>query len=199
MKIFSNEIYHIYNQGNNREKIFHKAEDYLTFLTIVRKTVFQNSSILAWCLMPNHFHFLIYATEHSAKSKIIGNIVSCELSNAFRLLQSEYAQFINKKYNRSGSLFRQKAQAKSTAEGSNHYHDIAFNYIHQNPLKAGIVNSLGDWPYSSYQDYLGKRNGNLCDKLMAEKFIGINYNRLEEETLNTIPDSILEKIFLKRK
>src|SRR5436190_10511203 len=117
MKINPNEIYHIYNQGNNREDIFYADEDYLEFLALFRKYVYTHCKVFAYCLMPNHFHFLIYATEDSATIKRIGNIDSCELSNGFRLLQSRYAQYINKNGNRTGSLFRQKGKAKSMSDG----------------------------------------------------------------------------------
>lgn len=97
MKINANEIYHIYNQGNNREAIFYDDADYLQFLLLFRKYVYRHCKVLAYCLMPNHFHFLVYATEDSASIKRIGNIDTCELSNGFRLLQSSYTQVINKK------------------------------------------------------------------------------------------------------
>ena len=117
MNIIANEIYHIYNQGNNRERIFHEDADYIEFLKLFRKYVLPNCETLAYCLMPNHFHFLIQATELSAKNKLVGNLNLCELSNGYRLLQSNYAQYINKKKGRTGSLFRQKTKAKSLQEG----------------------------------------------------------------------------------
>ena len=91
MKINAHEIYHIYNQGNNRETIFYAVEDYLEFLLLFRKYVYTHCKVLAYCLMPTHFHFLIYATEDSATIKRIGNIDSGVISNGFRLLQSSYA------------------------------------------------------------------------------------------------------------
>ncbi|MDA3905864.1 MAG: hypothetical protein PF484_07300, partial [Bacteroidales bacterium] len=52
-------IYHIYNQGNNRQRIFLNRENYLFFLKKVKNYVLPYADILAWCLMPNHFHFLV--------------------------------------------------------------------------------------------------------------------------------------------
>lgn len=97
MNIIANETYHVYNQGNNRERIFHEDADYIEFLKLFRKYVLPNCETLAYCLMPNHFHFLIQATELSAKNKLVGNLNLCELSNGYRLLQSNYAQYINKR------------------------------------------------------------------------------------------------------
>lgn len=88
MKITANEIYHIYNQGNNRETIFHSDADYLEFLRLFTKYVYPNCKLLAWCLMPNHFHFLVFSTEEGAAIKRVGNIESTLLSNGLRLLLS---------------------------------------------------------------------------------------------------------------
>ncbi|MDB5278713.1 MAG: hypothetical protein JWR61_3668 [Ferruginibacter sp.] len=198
MKIIADDIYHIYNQGNNQETIFYTDEDYIQFLTIFRRVVQPHCSVLAYCLMPNHFHFLLYTTDDSAKVKRIGNIDSCELSNGFRLLQSSYAQYVNKKYNRSGSLFRQKAKAKSTSEGTGEYHAIAFHYIHQNPVKAGLVKRLEDWPYSSFIDYAGIRKGSLCNQLLAEERIGFNKNNFIRQSYDEIDPELVQHIYDKR-
>ncbi len=198
MKIVAGEVYHIYNQGNNQETIFYHDEDYLEFLNLFRKFVYAHCTVLAYCLMPNHFHFLIDATEASAKLKRIGNIDSCELSNGFRLLQSSYAQHINNKYERTGSLFRQKAKAKSTAAGNEQYRFIAFNYIHQNPIIAGLVAKMEDWKYSSFADYAGLRNGTLCNKLQAEQLIGFDKNNFIKESYQSINPETVKNIFDKR-
>jgi putative transposase len=198
MKIIAGEVYHIYNQGNNQETIFYCDEDYLEFLNLFRKFVYTRCTVLAYCLMPNHFHFLIDATEGSAKLKRIGNIDSCELSNGFRLLQSSYAQHVNNKYERTGSLFRQKAKAKSTAAGDERYRFIAFNYIHQNPLVAGLVAKMEDWKYSSFADYAGLRNGTLCNKLLAEQLIGFDKSNFIKESYRSINPETLKDIFDKR-
>ncbi|MCW3092803.1 MAG: hypothetical protein JWP81_3872 [Ferruginibacter sp.] len=198
MKINAHEIYHIYNQGNNRQTIFYGEEDYREFLNLFRKYVYSHCKVLAYCLMPNHFHFLIYATEHSAILKRIGNIESCELSNGFRLLQSSYAQYINNKEKRTGSLFRQKAKAKSMNDGEAHYQFTAFQYIHQNPFKAGLVKNLEDWHYSSFRDYAGLRNGTICDRVLAERLICFNGADFIAAIYQNIKDDLLQKIFDKR-
>ncbi len=152
MIIVANDLYHIYNQGNNQEITFRSHDDYSTFLHLFSELIKPHCNTLAYCLMPNHFHFLINTTEVSATIKRVGNIDSVVLSNEFRLLQSTYAQYFNKKNNRSGSLFRQKAKAKSTSDGTENYHYTAFNYIHQNPLRAGLVTKMEEWRYSSFAD-----------------------------------------------
>jgi putative transposase len=63
MQFAANHIYHIYNRGNNSQPIFFSIENYLFFLKKVRTHLLQHVDILAWCLMPNHFHFMVYVNE----------------------------------------------------------------------------------------------------------------------------------------
>ena len=195
MNIIANETYHIYNQGNNRERIFHEDADYIEFLKLFRKYVLPNCETLAYCLMPNHFHFLIQATELSAKNKLVGNLNLCELSNGYRLLQSNYAQYINKKKGRTGSLFRQKTKAKSLQDGHKNYGFIAFYYIHQNPLRAGLVQQLEDWDFSSFPDYAGRRNGTICKRELAFALIGLDKENFINEAGKHIDENKIKNIF----
>ena len=145
--------------------------------------------------MPNHFHFLIHATPESEKVIKSGNIEMCELSNGFRLLQSNYALSFNQQFERSGSLFRQRTKAKSITEGDEHYGFIAFHYVHQNPLVAGLVSKMEDWPYSSFSDYMKLRNGTLCDQELAHKIIGFNKQGFENESYGEIDEKMVRKIY----
>ncbi len=112
MQIIGNQIYHIYNQGNNKQKIFYKRENYHYFLSKFKKYVVPKAEVLAYCLMPNHFHFMVNTTKDSVQNEKVGSLMVNALSNGFRKLLSTYAQAINKQENRSGSLFRQKTKAK---------------------------------------------------------------------------------------
>ncbi len=198
MHIIPNETFHIYNQGNNQETIFYEDADYIEFLKLFRKFVYPCCKVLAYCLMPNHFHFLIHATENSAKVKRVGNIDLCELSNGFRLLQSNYAQHFNKKNKRSGSLFRQKTKAKSMYDGDQHYGYIAFHYIHQNPFKAGLVAKIDNWNYSSFADFAGLRKGTLCDKELAFEIIGFDKSNFIKDSYQAIDEGLVKKIFIRK-
>ena len=65
--IFETEhLYHIYNQGNNKQKIFFSRENYLYFLQKINKHIRPHVDVLAWCLMPNHFHLLVYVKDAPA-------------------------------------------------------------------------------------------------------------------------------------
>ncbi len=196
MRIIPEQLYHVYNQGNNCEIIFREADDYFYFLNRVRARVLPVADIICYCLMPNHYHFMINTNNKSCNSILLGSIISQELTNAFRLLNSGYANEFNKKYARSGSIFRQKTKFKllTTDSQSGDYSFICFNYIHQNPLKARLVNKMEDWEFSSFQDYLGKRNGTLCNYTLAQKLLNISPITFYDDSYGVIQDSVLDKI-----
>lgn len=197
MKFEENRIYHIYNQGNNRQQIFFNHDNYLYFLRNYRKFVAPFCDTLAYCLMPNHFHFLINTTSKSVVERRVGSLVLTELSNGFRGLLSSYAAAINKQQNTTGSLFRQHTKAKLIESKTANYGFIALHYIHQNPLASNLVSNLSNWVYSSYKDYLGIRNGTLCDKNKAEKLLGLDLKNFENESAVMISNKMeISKIFL---
>ncbi len=182
-------IYHIYNRGNNRQKIFFKEENYDFFLKKVKKELLPYCEILAYCLMPNHFHFLVVAKEEGcylsddSKSSDKYDSKSSDkflqpLSRKIGTLLSSYTRAINIQENRIGSLFQQKAKAKclthqmtSSRLMSRDYAQTCFHYIHQNPLVAGLVDKMEHWPYSSFEEYCRKRNGSICNITLAKELV----------------------------
>ncbi len=205
-----NRIYHIYNQGNNKELIFTKEENYLFFLQKMRDYILPNVHFLAYCLMPNHFHWLVYIKEEAClpskslkprpRSFISENLSDIskmsdkfsadyqqQLSHQIKSMLSGYAKAFNKQEGRSGSLFRQKTKYKDgwinelITVGSkrenllfrpdNDYARQCFEYIHQNPVKAGLVEKPEDWTYSSAIDYAGLRKGTLCNQNLAKELL----------------------------
>ena len=195
-KFHSNQVFHIFNQGNNRQQIFFEDENYLYFLRKTRKFLLPYVDIICYCLMPNHFHFLIVPNDNASKpGKAIkpsvneGSAIHQEkLSQSIGTLLSSYTKAINNKYNRSGSLFRIKTKVKDgwigeviSVEGKNKelffrpendYAIQCFHYIHENPVKANLVANSTDWKYSSARDYAGLRDGTLCNKALAYEILG---------------------------
>ncbi len=200
----STGIYHIYNQGNNRQAIFFNRENYLFFIRKIRTHILPFADILAWCLMPNHFHLMVEvreaeirysdifsrsATPSRAPTKNITE-TSQSLNHSIGVLLSSYTKAINRQNNTTGSLFRQKTKAICLNEIkgiSSHwytsfgvtfmkvdipeyqYPQVCFNYIHQNPVKAGLVARAEDWEFSSYIDLVGIRAGNLVNRERVDK------------------------------
>lgn len=189
-----NLIYHLYNQGNNKQPIFFSRENYLFFLRKVRTYLLPYCDILCYCLMPNHFHFLIYvnAVELEVEAHLRGDLESPrELNRKTRtfnqsiaILLRSYTRAIHKERGSSGALFREGTKAKNgiiegfiTVDGKQkdcffggtmNYEATCFQYIHENPEKAGLVKKATDWEFSSAKDYAGIRNGTLCNQQLAK-------------------------------
>jgi len=172
MEFQKNELYHIYNRGNHKQRIFFNEGNYIYFLKKIRKFITPHCEILNYCLMPNHFHFLIYADERTIVNKIIGKQEKNVLSEGIRNLLHTYTKGINKQNHLTGSLFQQNTRAKNVS--GNNYKEICFYYIHQNPLRAKLVNKMEDWHFSSFRDYIGKRDGNLCNMKLAFEILDLN-------------------------
>ena len=140
--------YHIYNRGANKNPIFFEEENYLYLLKKIKKNADNyNISIIAYCLMPNHYHFLL--RQDGSKS----------LRKCIQYTFNSYTKAINKMYNRSGTLF--EGPYRAIHIDSQNYLLHLCRYIHRNPVDATLVKNLEDWPYSNYLEWIGKRNGKL--------------------------------------
>ena len=192
--------YHIYNRGNNRIPIFYKEENYFYFLRKMQTQLAPYCDLLCWCLMPNHFHLIINANEFSCKERAaFGGKPIQELTYRIGTFLSSYAQAINKQNNTTGSLFQQKTKAKSLdtkpQDSRGNYLVNAMHYVHQNPWKAGLVKKIEEWPFSSFPDYCGFRNGKLCNKDLMIALTGYDLNSFYSDSYNTI-EGYDEKDFL---
>ncbi len=146
LKLTVGEYYHFYNRGNNREHIFSERENYLFFLRQLRKYLLPSAEVTAYCLMPNHYHLILLLKESN-------------ISHQMQLFSISYTKAFNKRYSRTGSLFEGAFKSKHIDKDSYLLH--LSRYIHLNPVRAGLVRKPEDWEYSSYQDYIGIRNGTL--------------------------------------
>ena len=159
--------YHIYNRGNNRQAIFFEPENYLYFLRGVKRYLVPVMDILAYCLMPTHYHLLVRVKEITTESRretsevLETSEVSAAVSRAMQLLSISYTKAINKRYERVGSLFQGAFQAKAVTTDAHLRHLCV--YIHANPVKDGLVADPADWPYSNYPEWIGLRDGELVD------------------------------------
>lgn len=187
-------VYHVYNQGNNRQKLFFSRKNYLFFTKKIRTHILPHADILAWCLMPNHFHLMLYVHTLDITSRVTHQTTPSHqlsknaLSNSIGVLLRSYTRAINIQQDTSGSLFRQKTKSINLTQTNKltpayfntefgtkinislpkqHYINICFNYIHENPVKARLVMRSEDWEFSSAQDYAGLRNGTLVNKERA--------------------------------
>lgn len=139
-ELYPGGIFHIYNQGNNGQRIFYTTANYQYFLRKFHEYLHPYLSIYAYCLIPNHFHFLARVKEIKDAGKIA--------TEQFRRLFITYAQAINKREHRSGSLFRKNFN-RIAVETDSHFYDLVF-YIHNNPVHHGLVADFRKYPWSSY-------------------------------------------------
>jgi putative transposase len=179
----------------NKQSFFNEG-NYVYFLQKARKYITPHCEILSYVLMPNHFHFLIYADKRTEKQLSELRITKNILSENIRLLLSSYTKGINKQEGKTGNLIQQGTKSKCVYDASSicekGYAATCFYYIHQNPHAAGIVNNMEDWRYSSCRDYAGLRSGTLCNQNLAREMLDIQTNEiilkkmLEEEYLKNI-------------
>lgn len=203
MHFIPNEVYHIYNRGNNQQKIFFSDNNYLYFLRKINIQLKPISDILCWCLMPNHFHIMINTKIEACIARpTFGGKPMQELSYRIGILLSSYSQAINKQNDTTGSLFQQKTKAKNLVQTNEldgtkeNYIINCMHYFHQNPWKAGLVNRIEDWPYSSFLDYCGLRSGTLCNKNLLMELTGYSLESFYADSYGIISEDIESKIFL---
>ncbi len=166
VKFDQGEYYHIYNRGCGRENIFRESENYSYLLRLFQKKLpqFQVTSI-AYCLMPNHYHFILRQDSEIS----IGNFIQS--------IFNSYSKAFNKRYKRSGTLFEGPFQAKHINEQEYLIH--LCRYIHRNPVDAEFVKSPEEWPFSDYCNWIGTKKSSFIDKDFIEN---IFYSAKEYET-----------------
>ena len=206
MHFESGHLYHIYNQGNNREKIFFSRDNYLFFLDKIRTHIIPYADILAWCLMPNHFHLMVrvnrvsQSEDDSTHTKSEGDSARTgdsrpptteNLNKSIGIMLASYTRAINKQKGRSGSLFRTHCKSIKltqpdknsknwyslqgityfkTDTPNNNYPNTCFHYIHNNPVKSGLVRQKEAWEFSSAKDVLGLRDGSLINQHLITEY-----------------------------
>ena len=139
--IVVNEFYHIYNRGYDKKIIFKNENDYFRFLnTILRyQKEYQTITLYSYCLLPNHFHFLIKDKQTKRASTI---------SHFMRKLQNSYAKYFNIKHERKWQLFEWRYKANLI--DNEDYFLNCISYINANPIKHWIIKNINDRKFSSY-------------------------------------------------
>lgn len=132
--------YHVMMRGNERKNLFQGDEDKQRFLeTLFVKRKETGFSVYAYCLMDNHIHLLIKESEES-------------LATTMKRVNASYAFYFNQKYHRVGHLFQDRFKSEPVED--DRYLMAVARYIHNNPVKAGMVDTLEQYKWSSYRCYL---------------------------------------------
>lgn len=147
IQFLPDHYYHIYNRGHNYSTVFLEEENYAFFLRQLRRYIVdQFADILAYVLMPNHYHLLVKLNHDG-------------FSHAMQNFSISFTKAMNERFNRVGSMFQGAFQARIVDKDEYLLH--LSRYIHLNPMQAGLVKKPHEWIYSSYPEYIGLRKGLL--------------------------------------
>lgn len=139
-RLSKSSMYHVMLRGNERKEIFIDEEDKLRIIdTLEEKKRKQEYYLYAYCLMDNHAHLLIKEGKDN-------------ISRAMKRIQTSYAYYFNKKYNRVGHVFQ--GRYRSEAIEDERYLLSVVRYIHNNPVHAGMVKNAAEYKWSSYNTYM---------------------------------------------
>jgi REP element-mobilizing transposase RayT len=167
------QYYHLYNRGAGKAKIFFNDGNYQYLLRLMKEYYQKHgAAIIAYCLMPNHYHFLLRQETDAPLSKFL------------QVLFNSYVQALNIQQGRTGTLFEGRFKHKCVEKWE--YLIILCRYIHLNPVKAKLVARPEDWAYSNYREWIGLRDGALVDKA----FVQDHFSNAEEyaEFVNDVED-----------
>jgi len=175
---YKNTDHHLYNSGANKATIFFEEDNYLYFLRRMKYySIKDKIKILAYCLIPNHFHmFLKQTTDNFSISLFISSLLN------------SYVKSINQKYKRSGTLLEGKTKSKRINDDA--YFKWVIKYIIENPIIVGLTNNIITWEFTNAKNLLGLRTNALTDvkyvksffqskkvmiEFLADKTIKVNY------------------------
>jgi putative transposase len=197
--ILHGNYYHIYNRGNNGIDVFLETENYYHFLRLYAKYIEPIAETFAWCLLKNHFHILVKIKDRveinetelsyntTEKPKLI------DPSRQFSHLFNAYTQAINKRYNRTGSLFETTFERKLVS--SEKYFLQLIYYIHNNPVHHGFVKQMSLYPWSSYETIISDKPTRLKRNEVLEMFGSFEeylFYHNQEQNLNEINKLTIE-------
>ena len=165
-KDLETSFFHVMIQGVNREYIFDKMEYIEKYISLLNRYKDEFSiTILAYCIMNNHAHIVIY-TEDIAK-----------MSKYMHKVNGLYAQYYNKKEERVGIVFRNRFESEPIC--NERYLIQCIKYVHMNPVNANIVQNPAQYQYSTYNDYIS--NTGVAKSQILMEIFGKNISELFEE------------------
>jgi putative transposase len=135
-------IYHIINRGNGRQQVFHGEGDYRSFVELMEQAGERHPvGLLAWCLMPNHFHLLVRPEQAS------------DLSKWMQWLMTSHVRRYHQYHRTSGHVWQGRFKSFIVQEDKHLF--TVIRYIEANPVRAGLAPSARDWRWSSHRGRTG--------------------------------------------
>lgn len=161
-------IYHVLNRGNSKQKIFHKNQDYETFINLMGKAKnFYPIKIFAYCLMPNHFHIVLMSIRAEYLSKWM------------QWVMTSHVRRYHRHYGTSGHVWQGRFKSFIIQQDSHLL--TVLRYVESNPIRAGLVSSARDWLWSSHKEAIGERSRLLVDEIPIE--LPKKWDRYVDESL----------------
>ena len=215
------KMYHIYNHANGNDNLFYSDENYFYFLKRYSELLSPIVDTYAYCLMPNHFHWLVKIKSEKEifdflrtngkipddigfdefKTIKIGlpnhpeNIFSIHLSKQFANFFSAYTQTLNKQLKRKGNLFIQSFHRKEIVDERHAKENIL--YIHCNPVNHKFTNTIEEWKFSSFKAHLSDKPTMIKRKEVIDLFdTGENFIYCHNEKLEKIKSAPFEEEFI---
>ncbi len=174
LNMYKDQIYHIYNRGNGKEKIFFNNNNYYYFLKQYHRYLFDLLDTFAYCLLKNHFHLLV-------RPKIDAPEL---ISEQFRKFFISYSMAVNIQEKRKGNLFQRRFKRKLISDEKYFY--SAVYYIHSNPVHHNIFKDLTQYKFSFYDSIINNNDDRLCVNEVFEWFGGknnfIDYHQSKNDT-----------------
>ena len=200
-KNYNSNFFHVMVQGINREYVFNNDENKEKYKEIIIKHMENNIqnilNILSYCIMSNHTHFLFYCENFE------------DLSHMMHQINLSFSRYYNKINNRVGYVFRDRFKVQEIMDINQLYNCL--RYIHNNPVKAKMCDTMSDYKYSSFNEFLGKReiiNDNSIEllfgrsdnyqemlkmihqNLKSDEFIDVNDMNIKEFSNNFCDDNM---------
>jgi len=163
--------YHIYNRAVGDDILFKSEDNFRFFLSRYGKYISPVADTFCYCLMPNHFHFLIRIKDHKTLNSFFNeNEINVEnrISQQFSNLFNSYTKAYNKQNNRIGSLFMKPFKRKVVKDEQ--YLKKVVHYIHYNPVSASLAKKLEGWKFSSFRSIISKNKTRLCRQELISWF-----------------------------
>jgi len=183
-------IYHIFNRGNDRRKLFQDPEDFRYFLNQLNHAKEELKAVLYhYCLMTNHFHLLLQVVEGGSLPRLMHRA------------QLAYARYFKKKYKFMGHVFQERFRSPRIPEES--YYLQCGRYIERNPVKAGLVKDATEYIWSSAAYYAHGRPDPLVTPNLYYNGMGVssterqdNYQKFLsiDEPYSAIVDQALTRV-----
>ena len=199
--------YHIFNRTNNKELLFKEEKNYSFFLEKLEKYIVPVADIFAYCLLPNHFHFVLRVkgeteletffkekitklrrkTLEDSNEQILSKLIILQFSHFF----NSYTQAINKLYSRNGSLFSPNFKRKEI--NTEEYLRQVIIYVHLNPVNHGVCLNTKNYAHSSFNSILSSK-ATLLKRNEVVKLFGDALNFKELHELKLLNEELLKEI-----